>query len=200
MGLTQRVLPADHNGERRQALDIRWEDFLSACGLLPVPLPLQTDLADATMREARCAGLVLTGGNDLAELGGTTPARDRLERHLLHRALAARQPVIGVCRGMQLILRAFGGHLVPVDGHVATEHPVEGRGGGRRVNSFHRWAALDVPGDLEATALSGEVVEAVRHRRLPLVGIMWHPERTEPADVRDVDLFTRIFHGGDGAA
>lgn len=200
VGLTQRLLPADHNGERRLALDVRWQDFLATCGLLPVPLPLDANFADATMQEARCAGLVLTGGDDLADLGGPTPARDRLERHLLRRALTARRPVIGVCRGMQLILRAFGTRLVPVEGNVATEHPIEGREGSRRVNSYHRWAALDVAAGLEPTAYSGEVVEAVRHCRLPLVGIMWHPERTEPPDPCDIDLFTRLFQGEGGAA
>lgn len=195
VGLTQRLLPADRHGERRLALDVRWADFLASCGLLAVPLPLDVDLADATIAQARCAGLILTGGNDLAEYGGSAPARDELERHLLRQALASQRPVIGVCRGMQLILHAFGAELVPVEGHVATEHRIESEGKGRVVNSFHRWGSLDAPAGLEPAARAGAVVEAVRHQRLPLVGIMWHPERTDPWDPHDIELFTCLFHG-----
>ncbi|GAA2626041.1 hypothetical protein SMC26_19070 [Actinomadura fulvescens] len=86
---------------------------------------------------------------------------------------------------MQLLLHAHGARLAPVGGHVAAVHRVSGVLGEREVNSFHRFAALDVPPRLETLARCGPVVEAVR--------LMWHPERTQPYDPRDVALFAGAF-------
>lgn len=195
VGVTQRVLPANNQGERRLALDVRWARFLAVCGMVGVPLPLDPELAERTVDETGCAGLVLTGGEDLGELGGTTPERDRLERHLLGYAMGRQLPVVGVCRGMQLLTYAFGTKLIAVEGHVGTSHELTGRSVGRIVNSFHRWAAVEVPPEFEVTARSGPVVESVRFRRAPMTGLMWHPERTDPVDRSDVALFAQAFRG-----
>ena len=53
--------------------------------------------------------MVLTGGNDLAALGGDAPERDATENALLDAAESRRLPVIGVCRGMQVIQAALCG-------------------------------------------------------------------------------------------
>jgi gamma-glutamyl-gamma-aminobutyrate hydrolase PuuD len=193
VGLTQRVVSAYDGREVRTALDLRWARFLDACGILGIPLPLDPELADATLARTDCAGIVLTGGEDLGEMSGTATPRDRLERHLLTNALEEGRPVIGVCRGMQLILRTFGARLLATGGHVATTHELTGEFGGRTVNSFHRWSAVEVPEELAVTARSGDIVESVRLHAAPVIGIMWHPERVYPFDPWDVGLFTQTF-------
>ncbi|MEU7433799.1 gamma-glutamyl-gamma-aminobutyrate hydrolase family protein [Streptomyces sioyaensis] len=199
VGLTQRVLPPTEFGERRCALDVRWFPFLSACGVTPVPLPNNPALALRTAREAGLRGVVLSGGDDLAEYGGPSPERDETEARLLGWAVQGGVPLLGVCRGMQVILRAFGARLVRVDGHVATRHEIVGTDGVIRiVNSYHRLAAREVTAPLEATASCGDVIEAIRHRDARIQGIMWHPEREadfDPVDVRAV----RELLGGEAA-
>ncbi|KNB52183.1 gamma-glutamyl-gamma-aminobutyrate hydrolase family protein [Streptomyces caatingaensis] len=198
VGVTQRSLPPDRSGERRYALDARWFPFLAACGLTPVPLPNDADLAVRTASAAGLRGVLLTGGDDLAEYGGPTPERDAAELRLLRWALDAGLPVLGVCRGMQVILRAHGAALVPVDGHVAVRHTVVTAGGGRReVNSYHRMAARSVPAPLEATARCGDVIEAVRHRTARVAGVMWHPEREPVPHPEDVRAVRGLLGGGD---
>jgi gamma-glutamyl-gamma-aminobutyrate hydrolase PuuD len=161
-----------------------------------VPLPLDTEAAMVTMKATSCAALLLTGGDDLCEVGGQTPERDRLEENLVRTAACAKTPVMGVCRGMQLIVRAFGGELQEVDGHVATTHHLLGPLGGREVNSFHRWAVSRVPASLELTATTRDgSIEAIRHRTLPITAIMWHPERGEPFEAEDVRLFIAALGG-----
>ena len=109
--------------------------------------------------------------------------------------LAAGLPVLGVCRGMQVLVDACGGTLRRVPGHVAVEHAIRSEDGSYdTVNSYHSFAAPDLPEPLAATARAADgVVEAVRHRSLPFRGIMWHPERYAAPRAADIALFRRIF-------
>lgn len=194
VALTQRVDIAPGHGERRDGLDQRWWPLLAACGLLPLILPNHAETALALF-QAHTGGLILTGGNDLAAYGGGAPERDATEGLLLRAALAAGRPVLGVCRGMQLILDHFGTPLQQVTDHIACRHAVRDKGGGvRQVNSYHGWAAVAVAPPLQVMARADDgVVEAVRHPTLPCIGIMWHPERDEPAAEADRDLLQTLF-------
>jgi N5-(cytidine 5'-diphosphoramidyl)-L-glutamine hydrolase len=195
VGVSQRCLPPNEFGERRYALDARWFGFLAACGLTPVPLPNVPDLAVRTAAALGLRGLVLTGGDDLVEYGGPFPERDRTERRLLAWASDRELAVLGVCRGMQLIARTYGADLVPVDGHVARHHRIDTPAGARTVNSYHRLGIHAVPPVLAVTARCGDVIEGVRHRDIPVEGIMWHPEREDPPDPPDVLAVRRLFGG-----
>ncbi|MGI5239071.1 gamma-glutamyl-gamma-aminobutyrate hydrolase family protein [Dactylosporangium sp. CA-139066] len=191
-------MPPNRFGERYDALDPRWHEFLAACGVIGVPLVNIPERAVAVARSLNLAGVLLTGGEDLARYGGCSPLRDETERALLRWAGSHGRTVLGVCRGMQLILDAHGTELVPVEGHVAVEHPALIDGEPHRINCYHRWAARDVGAPLVATGLAGRVVEAVRHPDQPIHGVMWHPERraaTDPHRDRDVAMVARLFAG-----
>jgi len=106
-----------------------------------------------------------------------------------------------VCRGMQMLVDFWGGAVTRVDGHVAQPHEIETvrdaawalRPG--PVNSFHDWgvASEGVPATLRVLAIAPDSsVEAVEHRDLPQVGVMWHPERA-PADAADRALLTALL-------
>jgi gamma-glutamyl-gamma-aminobutyrate hydrolase PuuD len=184
IGITQRSLSPTEFGERRDALDIRWPRFLAACDVVGVPLPNDPALAVRNASALTIGGILLTGGDDLGEVGGQSPLRDETERLLLEWALAREMPVMGVCRGMQLIMLAFGSRLERVDHHVAVRHDIMGEIC-RSVNSYHRWGATSVARPLVAAAKSGKVVEAIRHAEAPVLGVMWHPEREFPVDEAD---------------
>ncbi|WP_371551445.1 gamma-glutamyl-gamma-aminobutyrate hydrolase family protein [Streptomyces sp. NBC_00554] len=195
VGITQRALPPTQFDESRDALDVRWPVFLAACGLAGIPLP---NVAKIALKTADCftpRGIILTGGDDLAAYGGNCPHRDETEAQLLRWALAHEVPVLGVCRGMQVILHAFGSVLSPVSRHVGTRHRVEGEGVSRTVNSYHRWAATDVKEPLFILARHGHVIEAIQHRSAPVIGVMWHPERESAPSPQDVALFRELFLG-----
>jgi putative glutamine amidotransferase len=206
IGITQRVEDVAGRDERRDCLDQAWTPLLCEAGLWPVPLPNTIADPGRLVADLGIEGLVLTGGNDLAGLAhaeNTAPERDRLEGALLDCACRNGLPVLGVCRGMQFIVRHFGGTLRPVEGHVATRHPIEDRGSpfpvpGGPVNSFHQWGAEsgDLGGGLEpaAMALDG-TVEAAFHEEHAIWCVMWHPERP-PADGSATALLQALF-GGD---
>lgn len=193
VAVTQRVAIDPAHGERRDALDQRWAPFLAACGLLPVPVPNDPALAVALAERVGVAGLLLTGGNDI----GTAPERDATERRLVEWAEAHGLPVLGVCRGMQMLLDLAGIPMEPVSGHVATRHAVRLGDARIEVNSYHGFAARSVSGALEAWGVADDgVVEAVRHRSRPTRGIMWHPEREAPFRAADVELVATLFRSG----
>jgi N5-(cytidine 5'-diphosphoramidyl)-L-glutamine hydrolase len=195
IGVTQRCLPPTEHGESRDALDVRWPPFLAACGIAPVPLPNVPGLAVTIAETVGVQGILLTGGDNLAAYGGPFPQRDKTETGLLGWALVTGTPLLGVCRGMQLLVHALGGTLTEVDGHVATRHEMRTQDGVREVNSYHRIAPVVVPSPLEVTGMCGDVVEAVRHRDAAVAGLMWHPEREEPFAGVDIAVF-RDFFGG----
>jgi N5-(cytidine 5'-diphosphoramidyl)-L-glutamine hydrolase len=194
IAITQRVSVASSRGERLDCLDQAWTKFLSACGLLPVLLPNVTEAALALCEGVGIAGLVLTGGNDLAVLGGDAPERDAVENALLDLAERRGLPVLGVCRGMQVIQQRFAIPLRRVAGHVAQRQVIRIEGEPKEINSYHHFAAFDSRPPLDVWAVADDgVVKAIRHSAQPITGIMWHPERFRPFSPADVLLFRRVF-------
>ena len=194
VAITQRVSVVPTYGERRDCLDQAWTKFLAACDLLPVLLPNHTDVALDLCTSVDVAGLVLTGGNDLAELGGDAPERDAVENALLDFAERRNLPVIGVCRGMQLIQYRSAVALRRAEGHVTKCQVIRIDGKPREVNSYHHFSAFDSRPPLDVWAVADDgVVKAIRHSAQPITGIMWHPERFSPFSPDDVALFRQVF-------
>jgi len=181
------------------------------------------------------SALLLTGGGDVnpcrygesavAETAGIHDDRDELELQLIRHFMAAKKPVFGVCRGIQILNVALGGkliqHIPAVLGdrelHAATRgvdarHSIRVQGEGpleaalrgvREVNSSHHQAVdPDAVGQgLQVVAVSpAGIIEAVEGRGLASVvlAVQWHPERldpTDPAAERLLDLMVRACVG-----
>jgi putative glutamine amidotransferase len=189
---SQRVdIVADYN-EKRDCLDQRWTEFLHACDCILIPVPNHAENLRAILKSFKPDGILLTGGNSPVLYGGNSSERDGIDAFLLGYAVSARIPLMGVCRGMQSIVLHFGGTLKKIDGHVAVKHIIEYN---VEVNSYHTLAADYLPDTLAATAHSNDnAIEALRHVSLPIEGIMWHPERNQPFDERDIGIFQKIYN------
>jgi N5-(cytidine 5'-diphosphoramidyl)-L-glutamine hydrolase len=194
VAITQRVAVVPEYGERRDCLDQAWPRFLAACELTPLALPNVLEVALELCGRADVGGLVLTGGNDLAQCGGDAPERDAVEFAVLDWAERRGVPVLGVCRGMQIIQQRFGIDLHRVDGHVARRQVIRIEGDLREVNSFHHFATFETRPPLDVWAIADDgVVKAVRHSTQPITGIMWHPERCAEFSPADIMVFRRVF-------
>lgn len=197
VAITQRVSVIPEYDERRDCLDQAWARFLAACGLIPLALPNVIEVATALCADAEVTGLVLTGGNDLAAFGGDAPERDATENALLDVAESRGLPVLGVCRGMQMIQQRYATALRRVEGHVTPHQIIRVDSARTEVNSYHRFGAFESRPPLDVWAVADDgVIKAIRHVGRPTTGIMWHPERMEPFAVADIALFRRVFKVG----
>ncbi len=220
IGVTARRIAADPagRGSRRRAqwgIDAVLADALRRAGALPVLLPVPDPAAatdEAATLAPRLDGLVLQGGSDLApERWGEVarrpawagdPWRDAFEFALFAAIRARGRPVLGICRGMQLINVACGGTLLQDLAEAARDaalhdapeaydqhrHPVRLAADGllaRRhgtvaatVSSAHHQAVDRLGEGLVAEAWADDgTVEALRGVDGPwLVGVQWHPE------------------------
>ena len=192
IAITQRVDCIDTIGERRDALSQEWTGLAEACGFLPLLLPNHLPTVRELLEVQKPDGIILTGGNDLVSYGGNAPERDELEQFLIQYSMEQKVPLLGVCRGIQMILHQFGTKLQRVEGHVRAEHPLSN---GDKVNSFHSWGALECQNPLFPVAWSVDgVLEAVVHQDFPWIhGIMWHPERYHPLRERDIQFVKEVF-------
>lgn len=182
--------------EVRDGVDVNWYSFLNVCGFCPVLLPnTSTSLEIYASLKHQLHGLLLTGGNDLSDYGGDCLARDELEIKLLAQAKIDKLPVLGVCRGMQLILTQAGSPLHRVNGHVCPRQQILYNKQARTVNSYHNWGATELPdGFLELARSEDGVLKAVRSIHDAVMGIMWHPERMQPFSSEDINLFGTWFN------
>jgi gamma-glutamyl-gamma-aminobutyrate hydrolase PuuD len=194
IAVSQRVVVEPRHGERRDALDQKWACFLERCGIAPYPVPNAIGDVRHLLDAIRPAGVLLTGGNDIAAVGGDAPERDETEGELIAYARENRLPLLGVCRGMQMIQHVLGLTLRPVTGHVATQQTISVEGTPTTVNSFHNFGTSETTAELTVWANADDgVVKAVRHCSEPLTGIMWHPERMSPFRAEDISLVRRAF-------
>ena len=210
--ITQRVDLIPDYGERRDALDQRWVGLLAQIGLMPIAVPNRIDAAglENLMSLPGLAGTILTGGPSLVAYGGDTPERDAVENTLIAKALQDGTPLLGVCRGLQVLLAYFGTPLDVVDGHVAVRHGLSVCGDGpfadrlrpmTDVNSYHDLSARDLDPPLRVVARADDgTIEAVEHADAPVAGVMWHPERAEHPAAPDLALLAWFFGTDTGTA
>lgn len=180
-----------------------------AAGGLPVNLPLD---ADPALFVDRLDGILISGGADVwPERYGATPAetadppeteRDDFELGLLDAATQASLPVLGICRGLQLINVHAGGTLhqhipeharydVAPNGPIHDISIVDGSslsglyGPTHQVNSLHHQTVDRVGTGLTVTATHDDgTVEGLEHATLPMLAVQWHPEML---DTRESD-------------
>jgi len=205
IGITQRVAVTEY-GERRDCLDQSWIRLLEAIDIVPVLIPNVIGEPESFFIQSDIHGFILSGGNDLADLPdaqNTAPERDTLEKTLLTYAQTESLPVMGVCRGMQLINTFLGGSLVKVSAHVRTRHELTAIDQKAlcaekiEVNSFHHYGMResDLANGLCAAAIAQEDanVEALLSSDRRILGIMWHPERETPILNSDAEMIQQHF-------
>lgn len=197
LALSMRVVHASGYHEPRDAIAQDWGNFLRTT--LPdavwLGMPNLGPTVVETLEEFGINGLILTGGEDW----GVSPERDATEEAALRWAMGRKIPVLGVCRGAQVINLCLGGRLERLEDerHVATRHPVHlDDGSVVTVNSYHHQVipADGLAPDLRPTANDQNgAVEGFIHTSLPIAGVVWHPERESALSNYDAALFRRCF-------
>ena len=208
----------------------RYYIAVALAGGSPVLIPLLDDEPEALEGAYQaCDGILIPGGVDMDpatfsesphdKLGRTDPARDRVELQLTRWAVRDRKPLLGLCRGLQVINVALGGSLYqdleaqcpaaikhdyfPTHGFERSylAHDVELTRGSRlrrlmeldriRVNSMHHQGIKALAPALTASAVAPDgLIEAVESGDDHfLVGVQWHPEVFEMTDPHTRHVF-----------
>jgi putative glutamine amidotransferase len=204
-------------------LPVRYVRAVVEAGGVPLLLPPIPDVVELAL--TRLDGLILAGGPDiepsrygataLESTGAPRVDRDATELGLAGTALAAGLPVLGICRGMQLLNVARGGtlhqHLPDVVGNsdhapapaVYGHHPVQVTAGsllakalGRtdaEVPTYHHQGIDQLGAGLSVSATAADgTIEAVEDQSLPFcLAVQWHPEVGE-----DLSLFEALVAAG----
>ena len=191
------------------AISGRWEDaenYINFLRLMPAESVVSLDTADFT----DCDALLLPGGGDItpAFFGAKNSGSKNIDTELdilqiqaFHQFFDENKPILGICKGMQLINTALGGNLIQ---HL-NSFPVHSSGSGdlyhptqilensclyqlygkyALVNSSHHQAVNRLGKGLSPIqwcTIDG-CVEAIVHETMPILGLQWHPERLSPAE------------------
>ena len=178
--ITSRLTRNEVYGEVYDSLDVRWAQLCAVLGIVPVPFPSHYD-PGAYFDRFDFDGVIFTGGNDLSTLSGDklSSIRDRCEKKILGIALERSIPVLGICRGMQLVADFFGCPLTPAAHHAGTRHPILTESSSPygeylsrcgRVNSYHNHAVKSVADGLRVSARAEELIETgVERQPWPMV-------------------------------
>jgi len=180
-----KVLVAPPYGELEKQM---YREWLTENGFKPYFLGSECKNIDAP--------LILCGGGDV----GKSPKRDARETEWIRSALENGQPIIGICRGMQLLNHYFGGEVENIPERLQENHlndvfdddedhsfrlsefhqVYDSDGDSREVNSRHHQHCRWVPLNFEIThrALDG-TVEGFQDVEKRIWAVQWHPEREE---------------------
>ncbi|MEM7151298.1 MAG: gamma-glutamyl-gamma-aminobutyrate hydrolase family protein [Myxococcota bacterium] len=225
IGISHNFLHADpqralFKGMTLQFLEERMALAVGRTGAIPLGLPDLKHAAGADAVLSRVDGLLLAGGADLSPRSygeeplkpnwSGDPVRDEYEIRLVERARRRGIPVLGVCRGIQLLNVALGGRLyqditTQREGSLVHRdwHQYDALGHDIRmepeswisrvyegatdvaVNSVHHQAIRELASPLRATAWAPDgIIEAVQMSDMSewLAGVQWHPEWLEPEE------------------
>ncbi len=219
--------------EQARGAESSYFQALLAAGAQAAELELVSAPYDSRMRAGNYDGFLFTGGEDVDpsfygeakqhENVHEDRARDEFEFALLDRALARRLPILGICRGVQMINVGFGGSLyqdMKEDAEPKSEHRQTDIGKSRqeathsvvvtdgesslgsiiqgvcRVNSLHHQAIKRVGRGLRVTARSDDgFVEAVEAAdEYPfLMAVQWHPEEMVASSPEQREIFVQFL-------
>lgn len=220
------ITPSIDENEKTYSVHRAHCEAIIQAGGVPLVLPYVTpQLIPELVKEI--AGLYLTGGYDIdphyfnkephPELGKINPLRDRFEIELVRKMIRLEKPILGICRGSQIINVALGGtmyqdllgekggrliqhiqarllqyssHYVEVKKESLLNQIVQT--GRIKVNSNHHQANDQLGKTLRIAALSEDgVIEAIERRGKPFVlGVQWHPEHLLLGD----DVYSQMIY------
>jgi gamma-glutamyl-gamma-aminobutyrate hydrolase PuuD len=184
-------------GENRAQLDIKLFDFVTKSGLQPVPLPyfnghkkIYLKMVENWLKKIKPKGLILSGGEDV----GKNILRDNSEIFLINYFKKKKLPILGICRGMQLIAVQNGSKLKRIKNHVNKCITIFTGRKKTTVKCYHNYTIQKCPQEFEILSIcKDKSIESIKSKKEKILGIMWHPEREKKFNSFNKKIFKNFF-------
>ena len=183
IAITQRIVENDSYKEHRETLSTEWGELFRTRLHSFLPLPLSYAIPFSHYKDAlegKLAAVILSGGGDLNSINPSQHAkmRDDYEREIIQLCLKESLPLLGICRGAQMIAEFFDATIIKLDGHIGNHKVIMQDNSEFITNSYHNYGLKSLPNALRplATAQDGSI-EAFCHKNAKIYAIMWHIER-----------------------
>jgi gamma-glutamyl-gamma-aminobutyrate hydrolase PuuD len=188
VGISLRVENIKTYNEKRDAISQDWIKFCNSAGLIPILIPNNLKNTKEFLKSINVDMLIFSGGGNI----GDNANRDKTEKNMMEFAIENKIPSLGVCRGMQFFNKFFGGKIYhDMDKtHVKTRHKIKITDKkiekifglkSNTVNSFHENILKSniLSKELQSFGIDSndDTIEAFYHKKYPIIGVMWHPER-----------------------
>jgi N5-(cytidine 5'-diphosphoramidyl)-L-glutamine hydrolase len=202
IGISLRIVNATTYSEKRDALSHEWPQFLEKLNIIPIFIPNTYSNIEYFLDELNLDGFILSGGDNIGEY----EERDRTEESIIKYAVQKKIPILGVCRGMQLINKFYGGSVLKTlnKKHIKIDHQINLLNPTQKnlfitnsiiVNSYHNNIITNntIGNNLETFAICNfdNTIEGIIHKKNKIIGVMWHPERIQ--DSFNQKLIKKIF-------
>ncbi|KAB0581463.1 gamma-glutamyl-gamma-aminobutyrate hydrolase family protein [Campylobacter sputorum subsp. sputorum] len=190
IAITQRLYKNTNYYEIRECLDINWAVLFNEINCIPIVLMCEFDI-EKIYESLQFQGVILSGGNDLFSQSGDelSKKRDDFEKKLIEFCIKREIPLLGVCRGMQVIAEFFGSTFKEISNQVNIRHKLEVSPNSKyfdelskieSVNSYANFFIDTLSDELMLSAKSDNIIRAIEHKEHKILGIMWHSERENP--------------------
>lgn len=180
IGITQRLINNDTYHEVREALALDWGKLFASKNMLDnyLPLPLSYEI-DFKKYIDVINGVIISGGNDIYAVNKNTLSkiRDDYELKIIDYCINKKIPLLGVCRGAQLLAHYFKLEIKQCKNHIGNHKIIKNKKN-IMVNSFHNYCIFNTNDEILPLHIANDnSIESFKHVNLPIYGVMWHIER-----------------------
>lgn len=214
------------DGVEKSAVNMEYNNAVLLAGASPLMIPVSNQKEYILKALSVCDGVIITGGCDVdpnlyhedvtVNCGGIDKKRDEFELLLIECALELKLPILGICRGHQMLNVYFGGSLHQDINTLPNviQHVQRGsRGQGSQyikvikdsflyeaigdlgyVNSYHHQSVKKIANHFKVTAKANDgIIEAIEHDTLPIYGVQFHPEVMAQNDEKMLNIFKKFI-------
>lgn len=204
IAITQKIIYNDSLNETVESLDIAYIQLIEELGFTPLILSSLINIKEY-FSKFKIDGIILSGGNDLycCNKNKLSKKRDSFEKALIKYAINSKIPILGICRGMQVISDYFNSSFERIENQVNINHFIHAEKKSKyfkelnklkEVNSFHNFSIKTLSKNLIISAKSDtNIIKAIEHKNYKILAHMWHPERKIPFNKNELDLIKIFF-------